>query len=107
MKNHLVLTHGAEIFDSQVTGHLIQFSHGHGLKLGDVDRVAGRFFSIPGWFLTPGLAITVVFIARRLGGRPVLLASFRRRRLGLALRQLRLERLLMWWRFYRGGADFG
>src|SRR6059058_4382644 len=104
MKDHLMLAHGAEIFDSQVTSHLVQFSHGHGLKFGNVNRVGGGFFSVPGWFLTPGLAITAVFIFSRLSGRAARLTRFGRRRLRLALGELRLERRLMRWRFYRGGA---
>jgi len=37
-KNHLVLAHGAEIFDAEIARHVVQLAHLHCLQLGDVQR---------------------------------------------------------------------
>src|ERR1051326_7468518 len=43
MENHLMFAHRAEIFDVQLARHLVEFSHGHRLKLGNVKRRGSDF----------------------------------------------------------------
>ena len=40
VEDHLVLAHGPEILDAHLTRYAIKIGHGHGLELGDVDRLA-------------------------------------------------------------------